>query len=157
MSITFNATEIIEMAVEMERNGAQFYRSAATMPAANAMRRTLMELAAWEEQHEKTFSDIQAQLAGHEPPPMDTEASLYVQALVDSHVFDANAQELLARCETVEDILRTAITLEKESIVFYVGFRDMVEEPVTREQLEDIIRQEMRHVAILTNELNMLK
>ncbi|MCL2701364.1 MAG: ferritin family protein [Phycisphaerae bacterium] len=154
-TVTFTAAELLEMAQQLERNGAEFYSVAAMLPAAAGRRRSLMELAAWEEQHEKTFAEMQAGLAASEMP-LTGEAALYVQALVDGHVFESNAHELLSRCQTVPDVLRTAIALEKESIVFYIGLRDMIP-PSHRAQLDDILRQEMRHVAILTNELAALK
>jgi len=155
MSITFTAVEILEMAQQLERNGAEFYSAAAMLPAAAARRRALVDLAAWEEQHEKQFAEMQTALVG--PGPVLTgEAALYVQALVNGHVFEPNAHELLSRCQTVGDVLRTAIGLEKESIVFYVGLRDTIA-PEHRGQLEDIIHQEMRHIAVLTNELAVMK
>jgi len=155
MSITFTADEILEMAQQLERNGAEFYSAAAMLPAASARRRTLMELSAWEEQHEKQFADMQATLA-HPGPVLTGEAALYVQALVNSHVFEPNAHELLSRCQTVQDVLRTATNLEKESIVFYVGLREAVA-PEYQGPLEEIIREEMRHVAVLTNEMAAMR
>jgi len=155
MSATFTAAEILEMAQQLERNGAAFYSAAAMLPATSARRRTLVELAAWEEQHEKVFAEMQTSLAAG-LPALGGEAALYVQALVDGHVFESNAHELLSRCQTVQDVLRTAIRLEKDSIVFYVGLQDTIA-PAHRDQLEEIIRQEMRHIAVLTNELAVMK
>jgi rubrerythrin len=156
MSITFTVEELFEMAQQLERNGAEFYVAAAMLPAAAARRRMLVELAAWEEQHEKLFADMQANQSAEPGPALTGEGALYMQALVNGRVFEPNAHELLSRCQTVQDVLRTAIGLEKESIVFYVGLRGAIA-PEHRGRLEDIIGQEMRHVAVLTSELATMK
>ncbi len=46
MSITFNADEIIEMAEEIERNGAKFYREAAKNASAKKTKHMLLDMSA---------------------------------------------------------------------------------------------------------------
>ena len=45
MSITFNANEIFEMAEEIERNGAKFYRKAAQNTSDNQTKQMLLDMA----------------------------------------------------------------------------------------------------------------
>ena len=58
MSITFNADEIFEMAEQIERNGAAFYREAAGITSDADVKEMLLSLAAMEEGHQKTFAQI---------------------------------------------------------------------------------------------------
>lgn len=83
---------------------------------------------------------------------------LYLQAMADGYVFDirSDPSELLTGKETLADILRTAIGLEKDSIVFYLGIRDMVPERLGRDKVNDIIKQEMSHITILSKKLSSL-
>jgi len=46
-------------------------------------------------------------------------------------------------------IIDTAVGLEKESILFYLGLRDMVPPKSGREELDQIIREEQRHLTQL--------
>jgi rubrerythrin len=54
-------------------------------------------------------------------------------------------------------VLNTAIGLEKESVLFYLGLKDMVAEQYGRERIDDIIREERRHIAQLTSLLGNRK
>ena len=52
--------------------------------------------------------------------------------------------------EPLESIINTAIGLEKDSIVFYLGIRKLVPKAMGIDKIDDIIREEMSHVAILS-------
>jgi rubrerythrin len=75
------------------------------------------------------------------------------------HVFksDEDVRELFTGRESKEWVLLTAIGLEKESIVFYVGLRDLVPEEFGRDKIDAIIREEKKHIVILTHELTAVK
>lgn len=163
MPIHFNADEVFEMAEQIERNGAQFYRQAAEIAGEERTRRLFTQLALMEEDHLQTFSHLRAQLSEEErtPPTWDPEgeAALYLRAMADSSVFDVRAdpQELLAGRKTVEEIIRVAIDLEKDSIDFYVGLKEATPQGRGGERVEGIIRQEMGHAATLRRELALLR
>lgn len=163
MSIKFNADEIFEIAQQMERNGSKFYRRTAECAAASDHKQRLIELAAMEDGHEKTFSAMRAELTPEEREPTvfdpDNEAALYLQAMADGYVFDVktDACERLTGNEKMEEILQIAIGLEKDSIVFYSGLRDLVPERLGKEWVDQIIKQELGHVADLSKELASLK
>ena len=57
----------------------------------------------------------------------------------------------------MEEILKTAITAEKDSIVFYLGMKDVVPTHLGKEKLDDIIKEEMGHISLLSKELLELK
>jgi len=161
MSINFSADEIFEMAEQIERNGAKFYRRAAEGSFEEGCKRKLLELADMEVSHEKTFAAMRAELSRKETKPVVFdpygEAALYLQAMADGYVFDVNADpsENLAG-KSIEEILKTAIELEKDSIVFYLGLRDMVPENLGKGKVEKIIKEEMGHVTLLSGELAAL-
>jgi rubrerythrin len=138
MGVTFNADEIFEMAEQIERNGAKFYRFAADKLA--AARQVLLDLAAMEDEHEKTFADMRAQLSGREQEAM---------------VFDPDNEAQMK--ETAEDILQEAINLEKDSIAFYAGLKECVPPRAGRDKIEGIIREEFGHIATLNEKLSALK
>jgi rubrerythrin len=55
MSITFNADEIFEMAEEIERNGAKYYREAAEKASEKETKQMLLDMATMEDGHLQTF------------------------------------------------------------------------------------------------------
>jgi rubrerythrin len=161
MGVSFNADEVFEMAEQIERNGAKFYRAAAEK--LTSIREVLLELADMEDEHEKIFIDMRAQLSGREKESMafdpDGEAQMYLQVVADGHVFDVKADPAakLKDMETPEEILRTAIGMEKESIAFYAGMKECVRPRAGKDKIEGIIREEFSHIATLNEKLSALK
>ncbi|MBW1698536.1 MAG: ferritin family protein [Deltaproteobacteria bacterium] len=167
MSYDFNAEEILQMAEQIERNGAKFYRTSAEGIEDPASRKMLLDLAAMEEKHEKTFAAMRAELSEKERVKTtfdpENEASLYLKALADSRVFVEREMPDLASFaqrsegQKMEEIIRFAIGAEKDSIVFYLGMRDTVSEAMGKKRVDDIIREEMSHIRMLSIELVSLK
>ena len=163
MSITFNAAEILEMAEEIEINGAKFYRKAAESIDDKKTHLLLLGLAEMEDKHKKTFEDMKNKLSDPEQKPVtfdpEHEAVLYLRAMADGHVFDVKgdpAQKLTGN-ETVEDIFETALKAERDSIVFYVGLKNFVPAEIGKDKVEDIISEEMTHIVTLNQKMNELK
>ena len=163
MSIPFSADEVLQMAEQIERNGSRFYRRASQGFADSRAREQLLDLAIAEDEHEKVFAAMRADLSPQErEPSVDDpygEAVLYLRGMADSQLFDVKADpsERLTGKESMEDILRTAIGLEKDSIVFYLGLKDIVPERLGKHRVDAIIREEMGHVAALGKALASLK
>jgi len=159
MSIEFNADEVFEMAEQIERNGARFYRRAAEGTTDSGRRDMLLELAAMEDTHEKVFAAMRDDLLGSDRPSTafdpNGEAASYLRAMAEGHVFDMRADPaaFLDAHPTIGDILRKALELEKDSIVFYQGIREMVSERLGKDKIEHIIREEMSHIVLLNREL----
>jgi rubrerythrin len=157
MMYDFNADEIFEMAEQLERNGAEFYRTAAKTvsdPRAGAL---LVQLADMEDEHEKVFARMRAQLTASQKAQTvfdpEQEAVQYLKAMADTRVFF----EKVIDTSSMEAILKDAITAEKDSIVFYLGMRDAVPEEMGRRHLDQIIREEMGHIRLLSKELSAQK
>ena len=159
MSVVFNADEIFEVAEQIERNGAGFYRKAAESSALVRARELLLDLAAKEDEHEKTFAAMRAELSQKEKETTvfdpDNQAVLYLRAIADGRVFDVKADpsKRLTGKEAMEDIFKIAIGLEKDSIVFYLGMKELVPPMLGQDRVEEIISEEMNHVVILTEQL----
>jgi len=155
MGITFNAFEIFEMAEQIERNGAKFYRKAADLISDENAGKILLNLADMEVDHEKIFADMRGKLTPQQRELMvfdpNNEVALYLQAMADGHVFDLKKElaEQLTGSQTVRDILKIAISAEKDSIVFYLGLKDFVPVKAGKDKVEDIIKEEMSHIVTL--------
>ena len=163
MSISFNAAEILEMAKEIERNGAKFYRKAAESIDDKKTHLFLLDLAAMEDRHEKTFKEMKNKLSDTEQRPVtfdpDNEAVLYLRAMADGHVFDikADTSQKLTGNETPEDIFGMALKAERDSIAFYVGLKTFVSAEIGKNKVEEIIAEEMAHIVTINQKMNELK
>lgn len=161
MTIKFNADEIFQMAERMEKNAAAYYRKAAELHAEHGSESVdfLSSLAAMEDEHLKTFADMRKHLpdALREQTAFDPymESSVYLQSMSDSRHAEGDPAltEQLTGEESLEAMLKTAITLEQKAIAFYVGLKDLVPENLGKESVEAIIAEEKGHVVTLANRL----
>lgn len=149
----FNAKEIFEMAEQLERNGYEFYQKAADAAKDEDIKKFLLGLAEMEVTHEKIFADMKKELTAKEKEdavfdPYD-ETAAYIQALVDTRVFYEREIDM----SSVEEVLKEAISAEKESIVFYLGMKEMVPQEQGKHRLDNIIREEMGHIQVITAQL----
>ncbi|MDO9565300.1 MAG: ferritin family protein [Candidatus Desulfaltia sp.] len=157
MTYDFNADEIFEMAEQIERNGASFYRRSAESIAEPAEKKLLLDLAAMEDEHEKTFADLRAGLSEKEKFTAlfdpEGETALYLRALADTRVFFEKKIDM----SSMEEILKKAILAEKDSIVFYVGMKEIVPVNSGKTKIDAIIKEEMVHIKVLSSKIVALK
>ena len=153
MAFDFNAKDVFEMAKEIERNGIKFYSSAAEKVDRPDQRELLLSLAKMEEEHEETFKTMESELTGKEQTETvfdpENEALLYLKALADTRVFFEKEMDM----SSMKAILKTALGAEKDSIVFYLGMKELVPEKFGKNRLDGIIKEEMNHVRLISKEL----
>jgi rubrerythrin len=159
MSIRFNADEVFEMAERIESNGAAFYRAGGARVADGPVRALLLELAAWEDKHLALFAGLRRELlkADRQTQTFDpnNEAVLYLQALADSAVFkrEESPAQALGPQPTARRVLEAALQREKDAIVFFAGMAEIVPPHLGKDKVGDILKEEMRHVTIITRQL----
>jgi len=157
MIYDFNADDVFEMAEQMERTGAGFYREASDRIDDAEKKDLLLGLAQMEEEHEKTFASIRTQLKESETGATvfdpEGEAERYLHALADTRVFFKKQIDP----SSLEQILKAAVEAEKDSIIFYLGVKDLVPDGLGKSKIENIIREEMGHIHNLSLELLKLK
>ena len=157
MMYDFSANDIFDMAVQMERNGETFYRTAADSINDQDKKNLLNRLADMEVQHEKIFQVLKSELSEKEKETTvfdpQGEAALYLRALVDTKVFFEKEMDV----SSMEKIFKAALEAEKDAIVFYLGIKDSVPQNLGQNRLDAIIKEEMGHVRIISRELLRLK
>ena len=163
MTYDFNVDEIFEMAEQIERNGAKFYRELAEGSPKGDVQNLFLQFAEMEEGHEKIFISMREELSVKDKESTvfdpEGESAQYLRSLADLRVFDENAGESfvfsddLSEEEKLKRAYRAAIDLEKESIIFYQGMKEFVPEGLGKSRINDIIKEEMKHIRILSNKL----
>ena len=87
------------------------------------------------------------------------EVSQYLAAMADTMGGEGSPSvaDSLTGNETLEEILQTAVGLEKDSILFYLGIKDLIPPQSGQDKIDEVIREEQRHVAQLSRVLEKLK
>lgn len=157
MAFDFNAKDIFEMAKQIERNGVKFYEAAAAGVSGETEKEFLLNLAKMEVMHEQTFADMEKELSEAESAETtfdpDNMAALYIKSLADTKVFFEKEIDTTS----MKEILKAAITAEKDSIVFYLGMKELVPGKMGSKRIDDIISEEMSHIQLLGKELMAYK
>jgi len=159
MGLTFSADEIFEMAEDIERNGMKFYTEAAKGAPDKKSGQMLLNFAEMEAEHLRIFEEMRKGLKGRETESSifdpEGQAALYLKAIADSRGWEGKASlaEQLTGKESIEDIFKTAIEAEKDSVVFYIGLKELVPVRAGKDKIEAIIKEEMSHIAGLSSAL----
>lgn len=162
MSITFSADEVFEMAEQIERNGATFYREAAAKTSDRPAKDLFLRLAGMEDGHLRTFQQMRKTLRQPEKEQTtfdpEGEAAFYLEAMADDRGFEGKKARTvkLTGQESTQELFDSAIGAEKNSILYYVGLKGLVPEGAGRDKIEVIIREEAGHLAELRRQWDAL-
>jgi len=146
--------EALAVAVKIEDNGIAFYEEAARQSADPAAMEVFRKLAAFEKEHKNYFARLAKTAEAYESrfatDPKNEFASV-LSAMADNSVFDlrAGSAGMLHSRENAAEVVRMAIGLEKDSVIFYLGLKESMREKAEAENINEIIREEMRHITIL--------
>lgn len=117
----------------------------------------LLQLAQMEDAHEKTFQSIRETLTADDTQTTvfdpQGESVLYLKALADTRVFFEKEIDT----SNMRGILMAAIQAEKDSIVFYLGMKEAVARDRGKARIDEIIKEEMGHIRLLSRELSAYK
>ena len=153
----YNAYEIIEMAKKMERNASLFYEKASEEVKDTKVKELLSNLSKMESVHEVIFDDLKNLFSDSEWSNMnisdDNDMLHYLESMVDNIIFDMkNDEKEIKDMSDIDYVFRFAIGKEKQSVLYYMGIKQLVPESLGRDKIEEIIKEEMKHVAILNDE-----
>lgn len=161
MVVNLNASEIFEIAVQIERNGAKFYRGAAELFDDSHVHNLFLQLADWETAHEQVFADMRNELIAQGPElsafEIESDVIFDAQSMAGLAVFGKGmgpSAELTGK-ESITDILKGAIEKEKDSIIFYTGLKDFVSAKAAKDKIAEIIKEEMHHIRILKQSMEV--
>jgi rubrerythrin len=161
MAISFNLDEIFEMAEQIEKNGADFYREAAKKVSDKKTQNMFIALAGMEDGHLKIFREMRKQLdvSGKEPASFDpdNEAAFYLQAMAASYGVEGKKDRTtkFTGKETIKEVFETAVSAEQRSIVFYSGLKKFISS-AGKEKIDAIISEEFNHLSILYMQLEKM-
>lgn len=152
MGNIFAGSEIVEIGIQIEKNGRDFY-NILTEQSKNVKAKDLFKyLAGEEEKHIKVFREILEGVEKYEPPESyPGEYFAYMNALASEYVFTEKdkGKEIAQKIRTDREAVDLGIGFEKDSIVFYEGMKKVVPE-YDQKVVDELIAQEQSHLRQLS-------
>jgi len=149
----FDISDVIEVAMRIEENGAAFYRHAARVVPNKEVKAIFTRLADDEIKHRETFAKFREAVEPVPPPEgYDGEYAAYLHSYVD-HALVFKTKDVEARISGIGDeaaALDFAIQRELDSILYYREIADLLH-PDRRTVVEKIIAEERGHFRTLMN------
>ncbi len=142
----FSASELLDMAIKLEKNGEAVYRDAIEMVSKPELVSLLEWMADEEVKHAAFFSELKFKLTADSQNPFMEEMS---RELFDDLLGEKNfsLKEVdFSVLTTVQELIAVFIEFEKDSIIFYEVLQPFVHDPAARDQLKEIIEEENRHI-----------
>lgn len=147
--VVFKAADVIELALQIEKNGEVFYKRVAEKTASAEVKALFEDLAQQEIYHYKMFEKL-GQTSWDSPmmTPVEWQDYLgYLDATVQSSFFEG-ADKSLALAEKVTDeneAIQMAMGFEKETLLFFHDLRNLVPE-AEKPTVARIIEEEKNHL-----------
>ncbi len=145
----FSKNEAIEIAIQIEREGQQFFQAVADAAKDEEVKSVFEWLASEEQRHMMVFENMRnevdrLQLAG----PYDwEEAGRYLRTIAEERVFPGleEAQRVAKGMTNLTRVFRFAIQIERDNILYFHELRDMIAEK-DREIITKLIDEEKSHI-----------
>jgi rubrerythrin len=152
VSITFSGSELINIAIGIERRGIAFYDIMAKSTENATTRAVFQSLVDMEREHIQIFRGMLGEADKYQTS--DTyagEYAAYLQALVDSAVFtdDVVTSEMVTWASSDIGAVELAIGAEKDSILFYYEMKEILPQQV-QPMVSRVITEEKSHLRQLS-------
>lgn len=148
-TVDYSLDDIFRAAEEIERKGIAFYHEAATQAADPVTRQVFNGLAAMEREHQQIFQTLRQLVVPAPAAELNAVQDLFRHSFQN---VDHELRELFDGKLSREDILKSAMDFEKDTIVFLSGLKHLVE-PKDMPKIDLIIREELGHVVSLGSQL----
>lgn len=148
MANIFAGSEIVELGIQIEKNGRDFYNTLANQSKSPPAKEAFKYLAGEEEKHIAVFQKILDSAHKYEPTESyPGEYFAYMSALASEHVFTQKdkGEEIAKSVKGDKEAIDMGIGFEKDSIIFYEGMKKAVQEHEYN-AIEQLIVQEQSHL-----------
>lgn len=148
MGNIFTGSEIVELGIQIEKNGMDFYNTLVKQSKNPSARDIFKFLAREEEKHIVVFQKILEKMEKYEPSESyPGEYFAYMNALAGEYVFTQKdkGEEIAKETKTDKEAVEKGVGFEKDSIIFYEGIKKVVPED-DHKVIDELISQEQNHL-----------
>jgi len=149
----FAGSEIVELGIQIEKNGRDFYNTLVEQSKNQRAKEAFQYLAGEEEKHIAVFQKILDSVHKYEPPETyPGEYFAYMNALASDYVFTQKnkGEEMAKRARSDKEAIGLGIGFEKDSILFYEGMKKVVPE-YDHKIVNKLIEEEQNHLRRLSD------
>lgn len=144
--VIFRASELMDMALQIERNGMRFYRHCAAADIDPEIKEIFEYLVEQEKEHLQLFSGMKEGLDDYSlPESYPGEMRSYVEGFVEGRVFSRPQEAQQPRLANANEAIDFAIQFEEYSILFYSTMKRLVRDS-EQEVVERVIGEEHKHI-----------
>jgi rubrerythrin len=148
MGNIFAGSEVVELGIQIEKNGKDFYDTLSAQTKSDKAKGLFEYLAKEEEKHIQVFKGILEKTTKYEPAGLDAdEYYAYMNSLASEHVFTQKDKggEIAKKIKSDKEAVQMGIGFEEDSIVFYMGLKKIVPQ-YDQTAVGQLIAQEEQHL-----------
>jgi rubrerythrin len=157
-----NSYEVLSIAVQVERKGVEFYLNAAQVFNGSELSGLFEKLVQWEQAHIDSFIKMRDKhtqeswdKGAYNPVRVNIPKSRMMAGLSVFGI-SSDLDRKFTGNETREEVLKVAIKNEKDAVVFYTGLKAFVVDSGDLVTVDEIIKEEMHHVRVLSQALEQV-
>lgn len=155
MKNNYNVLEIIQMAINVEKEGYEAYAHIAKHITDEQAKAVFVILAEQEKKHIETFTnllEVMSNTSNIEGDYLfDENVVGYFKALTEKKVFEGDRLNQAISLATAKEAIQEGITSEKNSVLLYSDLLNSTDMPEVQSALTLIIAEEKQHIVNLTN------
>lgn len=148
MGNIFAGSEIVELGIQIEKNGLDFYNTLSGQAKNEKAKELFGFLAGEEAKHIQVFNKILEKTTKYEPAGLDAdEYYAYMNALASEHVFTQKNKgaEIAKGVTDDKKAVQMGIGFEEDSLIFYMGIKKIVPQ-FEQKVVDELIAQEESHL-----------
>ena len=142
----FSAHEILDLAVQLEKNGESGYREAVDEVTQPDLVSTLTWMADEEAAHRRWFLELKANMASGSVNPFMEEMSRHVFGGILGEKSFSHQDVDFSTVKRLDDLIAIFIEFEKDTILFYETLIPFIEDEDTLQNISKIISEENNHI-----------
>ena len=155
----FNMIELVQLAINIEKRGMEFYDAAYSSAADSKAKDLYKYLYNEEVKHLKLFTELYNHIKDivsiGDDYLFDENVSAYLKSLVKEEVFKTSVLQENNNKSEIDSIVREALKAEKNSILFYTELALHTKDEEILNILDILIDEEKKHLVELTTLLNV--
>lgn len=160
MSNTYSILEVLQIAINMEMKGHEYYLDAAIKATGAKAKEIFLGLAGEEKKHIELFAHLHMLLSEitkiDDEYVFDENIQAYFKYLSEESVFRSKEQDKMAKLDSLKEIIYEGINAEKNSILYYSEMLKGTNNAEVKKVLNIIIDEEKKHILQLTEMIKEL-
>jgi len=142
----FQIREIIDLAIQIEKNGERIYRNALQLVSNPSISSLLQKLADEEVQHIEWFSNLKQKINSTiDDPQLEAMGKSILNSILGNQAFSLEDVDF-SKIMRIDDLLKVAIEFERDTVLFYEMIRPLIDDAEASDHLNKIIEEENQHI-----------